>query len=158
MRVKTIKLSDVLKDEHLRLDPEHYIDVSPKYVLDVQQQFQEMLSTCSKEFVKEYVNNKALIDNMLKALSTYKCEQAVKNVSVHFNRLKDGKNPDRVYIQARAAVPFKKGKRKWIGVYLGTKKDVVDSKDEIRAYWKMRGEIMVKKKMLDALKTELNLY
>jgi hypothetical protein len=126
-------------------------------MLDIQQEFQDMLKSSAK-LTEQYESNKALIDNMLKALSTYKCEQAVKNVSVHFNRLKDGKNPDRVYVQARAAVPFKKGKRKWIGVYLGTKKDVVDSKDEIRAYWKVMGETMVKQKLLAALKTELNLY
>lgn len=126
-------------------------------MLDIQQEFQDMLKGSAK-LTEQYESNKTLIDNMLKALSTYKCEQAVKNVSVHFNRLKDGKNPDRVYVQARAAVPFKKGKRKWVGVYLGTKKDVVDSKDEIRAYWKVMGETMVKQKLLAALKTELNLY
>lgn len=126
-------------------------------MLEIQQDFQDMLKG-SAELTKQYESNKALIDNMLNALSIYKCEQVVKDIKIHFNRLKDGKNPDKVYIQARGGVTFKKGKRKWVGVYLGTKKNVIDSKDEIRMYWKVKGETMVRQKILNTLKTELKLY
>jgi hypothetical protein len=126
-------------------------------MLDIQQEFQDMLKG-SAELTEQYESNKALIDNVLHALSVYKCEQAVAKMSITFNMITDSKTSKRVYVQARGAVPFKKGQRKWVGVCLGKKADIVDSKNEIRAYWKVKGETMVRQKVLAALKTELNLH
>lgn len=124
-------------------------------MLNIQQEFQDMLKG-SDELRQEYEDNKALIDSMLKALSVYKCEQAVAKLNIHFNRITDGKNPDKVYIQARAALPFKKGKRKWIGVYLGKEEHLIDSSGKLSTYCKSIGEKIVRSKMLNTLIEELN--
>lgn len=124
-------------------------------MLNIQQDFQDMLKG-SDELTKQYESNKELIDNFLHALSIYKCEQAVANMSIHFNMITDSKTSKRVYVQARGAIPFKKGQRKWVGVYLGRKKDIVDSTGSIPTHWRMKGEAIVRTKILNALKAEIN--
>ena len=126
-------------------------------MLDIQQDFQDMLKGSAK-LTEQYESNKELIDNVLHALCVYKCEQAVENMSIHFNMITDSKDSKRVYVQARGAVPFKKGERKWIGVYLGRKKDIFDSTGSIPDHWRIKGETMVRTKILNALKAELNPY
>jgi hypothetical protein len=126
-------------------------------MLDVQRDFQDMLKG-SDELRQQYESNKTLVDSLLHALSVYKCEQVVANMSITFNMITDSKTSKRVYVQARGAVPFKKGQRKWVGVYLGKKKDIVDSTGSIPDHWRIKGEAMVRAKILNALKAELNPY
>lgn len=127
------------------------------YYISLQEDFEDMLKH-SDDIRNKYENDEMSIEDVLHALSMYKCEQAVTNMSITFNMVTDGKNPKNVYIQARGAVPFKKGQRKWVGVYLGRKKDIFDSTGSIPNHWRIKGETMVRTKILNALKAELNPY
>lgn len=125
--------------------------------ISLQEDFEDMLKH-SDDIRKKYENGEMSIEDVLHAISVYKCEQAVSNMSITFNMITDAKDSTRVYVQARGAVPFKKGQRKWIGVHLGKKKDIVDSTGSIPDHWRIKGEAMVRAKILNALKEEINPY
>jgi hypothetical protein len=127
------------------------------HYLSLQEDFEDMLEHCD-DIRKKYENDEMSIEDVLHAISVYKCEQAVANMSITFNMITDSKDSKRVYVQARGAVPFKKGERKWVGVHLGKKKDIVDSTGSIPDHWRIKGEAMVRAKILNALKAELNPY
>lgn len=125
--------------------------------LSIQEDFEDMLKD-SDELRQRYENNEMSTEDVLRAISLYKCQKAVEEVNIYFNRITDGKNNNNVYIQARGSMPYRLGKRKWVGVYLGKEKDIVDSTGSVSPHWKIKGGKLVREKILNELKTELNLY
>jgi hypothetical protein len=115
--------------------------------------FSELMQSLD-ELRKLSEQDKKIIAFVLKKMTYIKCCRAVKDMKVHYNKIKDGKNPERCYIQARGAVPFNKGKRKWVGVYLGPERDVYDNEGIIRPEQSRNGASIVRSRALELLREE----
>jgi len=94
-------------------------------------------------------------ERLLKKMTLVGIYSAVLKMKINFNIINDAKNSERKYVQARGAVPFEKGKRKWVGQYLGSVKEVMDEKGQILPRFKAKGEDLVRNKVFNLLKEEL---
>jgi hypothetical protein len=118
-------------------------------------------ATILRERVKEISrlsdSEQALIRKVLKDMTLFNCYKAVLDMKVHFNRVKDSRSSERYYVQARGAVPFEKGKRKWVGQYLGPENDVYNENGAINPNEEARGNYLVRNKVLSLLKNEFGI-
>jgi hypothetical protein len=121
----------------------------------LKQELQQLLSEDEK-LQQDYNSHKELIDSILDRVNCLQIEKAVMSMKIHFNRVK-GKKCSSYYVQARGAVPYSKGKRKWAGCYLGKQESVYDDKGEVLPHHRTNGIQMVRAKVTEMLKKEFNI-
>ena len=94
--------------------------------------------------------NRSIVLDVVRHIDIYQIRKSVSDTKVHFNKIRN--RYGNTYIQARGAVPVGKGRRKWVGCYLGKEKDIIDpSTGKPSDYWLIKGNEMVKNKLLDQI-------
>jgi len=93
-----------------------------------------------------------IVEDLLKNMTLLSCFKAVLKMKISNNIINDSKNSERKYVQARGAVPFEKGKRKWVGHYLGPFNEIVGNDGKIKLEKLAEGDAMVRQKVLAKLR------
>jgi hypothetical protein len=83
---------------------------------------------------------------LMTELSIYK---RALEMEVRTNQIPDAKVPERVYVQLRGAIPISKGKRIWVGHYLGKREEVLDSGGKVLPNKMKEGREAVVQKVVD---------
>jgi hypothetical protein len=83
---------------------------------------------------------------LMTELSIYK---RALEMEVRANQIPDAKVPERVYVQLRGAIPISKGKRIWVGHYLGKREEVLDSGGKVLPNKMKEGREAVVQKVVD---------
>jgi hypothetical protein len=83
---------------------------------------------------------------LMTELSIYK---RALEMDVRSNQIPDAKVPERVYVQLRGAIPISKGKRIWVGHYLGKREEVLDHGGNVLPNKLKEGREAVVQKVVD---------
>ena len=113
---------------------------------------EDLYNETVRKFKSYSANEMRLLEDFLNSMTLISCFKAVLKMKVSNNVINDSKNSERKYVQARGAVPFEKGKRKWVGHYLGPINEVTDSDGKISSNKLAEGDAMVRRKVLARLR------
>lgn len=93
--------------------------------------------------------NGQVIQAALRLMAELSIYKRALDMEVRANQVPDPKVPERVYIQVRGAVPLAKGKRIWVGHYIGKREEVVDSDGKVLPAKMSVGREAVVQKVVD---------
>jgi hypothetical protein len=93
--------------------------------------------------------NGAVIQAALKLMTELSIYKRALEMEIRANQIPDAKVPERVYVQVRGAIPISKGKRIWVGHYLGKREEVCNSSGQVLPVKMCEGREAVIQKVVD---------
>jgi hypothetical protein len=101
------------------------------------------------ELIQLAEQNKHIIEAALRMMAELSIYKRALDMEVRANQVPDPKVPERVYIQVRGAVPIAKGKRIWVGHYIGKREEVFDLNGKVLPAKMDEGREAVVQKVVD---------
>lgn len=102
-----------------------------------------------RELTQLAEENEQVIKAALRLMAELSIYKRALEMEVRANQIPDPKVPERVYIQVRGAVPLAKGKRIWVGHYIGKREEVIDSDGMVLPAKMSEGREAVVQKVVD---------
>jgi len=98
-------------------------------------------------------SEREIFERGLKIMSQIACYQAALSAKVSSAIVSDQKEANNRYVHVRGSVLFQKGKRVWVGHYIGEEKKHVDDRGRVLAGILRFNRIHIIKKLVERLKS-----